>query len=114
MKTYIVKFVIKVKAESYNDAEEIAMEIINVENCDIESESFEEWLIVPYKELKIKTFQDIIDFIKENKIEHYKCSISSPEGFIEYKIGGIDMSYSSESAMIDISEVYNLMNRSDE
>ena len=69
---------------------------------------------MPYKKLNIKTFQDIIDFIKENRIEDYKCSISSPEGFIEYRMDGIDMSYSSESAMIDISEVHNLMNRSDE
>ena len=64
---------------------------------------------MPYKEIKVKTFQDLIDFIKENKIEDYKLSISSPEGFISYEINGIDMSYSSESAQIDIKETSNYL-----
>lgn len=55
---------------------------------------------MPYKTIKINSVKDLLKVIKENNIEDYDIRFSDVSGFIDYKLTGIDMSYSSKRALI--------------
>ena len=61
---------------------------------------------MPYKNTKIKTFGDLVKFIKDWGIEDYDMEIHDESGFEEYDITGCDVSYSSEHGTFYVKNTF--------